>query len=212
MVILLIYKSLLLPVLLIGIIQTAVWLAFSINVMISSPVFFMAYILVNCIQMATTIDYAIMLSGNYINNRKTMPKGQAIKAALKSAIPPIMTSGLVMVIAAFCIYQVSTSIAISSIGNFIWRGALVSVALVVFALPQVLLLFDKWLEKTTYQANFFKGDAPLSEEKGESSGAPVFETAGEQPAPVSATQESAQQGSEPAPKDNRIMPVFFDEK
>jgi len=159
LVVMLTYRSLLLPFIIMLVIQSSVWISFSVNTLTGSPMFFMAYIIASCIQMGATIDYGIILSSNYIEQRKTKPKLEALSAALKSAIGPIMTSGLVLIIAGITIGTISTSVAVSSIGNLLWRGTLVSLITVLAVLPQILLLTDKYIEKTTLKARFFKNKA-----------------------------------------------------
>jgi predicted RND superfamily exporter protein len=165
LVVMLTYRSLLLPFIIMLVIQSSVWISFSVNTLTGSPMFFMAYIIASCIQMGATIDYGIILSSNYIEQRKTKPKLEALSAALKSAIGPIMTSGLVLIIAGITIGTISTSVAVSSIGNLLWRGTLVSLITVLAVLPQILLLTDKYIEKTTLKARFFKNKALQSGEK-----------------------------------------------
>jgi hypothetical protein len=154
LVVMIAYRSALIPFILMIVIQGSIWISFSFNTVTDSPMFFMAYIIASCIQMGATIDYGIILSSAYIDRRKTMPKLDALSAALKSAIGPIMTSGLVLIIAGVTIGCISTSVAVSSIGHLLWRGTLVSLIMVLVVLPQILLLTDKLIERTTLKAKF----------------------------------------------------------
>ncbi|MDR3293473.1 MAG: MMPL family transporter [Clostridiales bacterium] len=156
LVVMIAYRSALIPFILMIVIQGSVWISFSFNTVTNSPMFFMAYIIASCIQMGATIDYGIILSSAYTDQRKTKPKLEALSAALKSAIGPIMTSGLVLIIAGITIGSVSTSVAVSSIGHLLWRGTLTSLTMVLVVLPQILLLTDKYIERTTLKAKFFK--------------------------------------------------------
>lgn len=158
LVVMLIYRSLLLPVILIAIIQGAIWISFSMNAVMNTPMFFMTYIITTCIQMGATIDYGIIVSSNYMEKRKIVGKVAALRMALKKSLPPIATSGVVLTITGFVISQVSTSVAVSSIGGLLARGTIVSILLVLIVLPQLLLIFDKLLEKTTLKARFAPAD------------------------------------------------------
>ena len=148
-IILVTFRSLSVPVLLTVLIQGAIWVSSAINVLMGQPMFFVAFIVVMCIQMGATVDYAILMTDRYIAARHTMDKKAAIAAAFDASIITILTSGAILVVAAFVVGVISRVAIISTIGYLLSRGCLISVLFVVFALPQLLLLFDPVIRKTT---------------------------------------------------------------
>jgi hypothetical protein len=157
LIIALIYKSLIIPLILVLLIQAAIWISFGMSTIAGTPMYFVSYVLVTCIQMGAAIDYGILLSGRYLYNRRFMNKKDAVQCAVKESIKTILTSGSILIISGFVIYVVATSVAISSIGNYIFRGVSMSVFLTVFILPQLLMLFDKAIQKTTRKNKFYNG-------------------------------------------------------
>lgn len=150
------FKSGSTPIILSLLIQGAIWINMGINVIFGNLTFFICYIVVMCIQMGATVDYAILLTSNYLENRKTMIKSKAMGKALESSIMTILTSGSILVIAALIVGLVSKVSIISELGLLLSRGCLISIILIVFALPQTLLLMDKIIEKTSYKQKFYK--------------------------------------------------------
>ncbi len=148
-IILLTFRSVSVPILLTMLIQGAIWVNVAISVLMQSPIFFISYLMVLCIQMGATVDYAILLTDRYIAARHTQGKKESMAAAMDASIITILTSGSILVIAAFVVGIISRVAIISTIGYLLARGCLISVLFVLFALPQVLLLCDPILRKTT---------------------------------------------------------------
>jgi predicted RND superfamily exporter protein len=161
LVIALIYKSFMIPMILVLLIQAATWIAFSFSALLGEPVYFMAHTIVSCIQMGAAIDYGIILSTKYLYNRKFMNKKDAVACALKDSIKTILTSGSIMVIAGLVLYVISSTMVLSSIGMYIFRGVLTSILMTILVLPALLLVFDGLIEKTTRKANFYKGNKTI---------------------------------------------------
>lgn len=144
------FKSISLPIILVVVIQGACWIAFSTNAFTGS-VFFMSYIIASCILMGATIDYGILMSSNYIENRKTMDKYESLEQAIKSSLPTIFTSGLILTICGFVICAISSQASISSVGLLVGKGTLASMMLILFLLPSLLYALDNIILKTTYK-------------------------------------------------------------
>lgn len=147
-IIMVVFKSLSLPVLLVAVIQGAIWIAMSMS-LVGGPMFFMSYIMSMCILMGATIDYGILLSTNYVNARATMDKREALNFALDAAMPTIFTSGLILMICGFVVGLVASQTSISSVGFLLFRGTLISVAMITLVLPSLLYLLDKIVLKLT---------------------------------------------------------------
>lgn len=144
------FKSAGLPVLLLAIIQGAIWINFSFPVIEGTNIFFMSYLIVSSIQMGANIDYAIVISSRYTELKKQMPLKDAIVETLNHAFPTIISSGAILAIAGMLIGVLSSDPAISSIGICLGRGTFISIFLVMFVLPPTLLLGDLIIEKTSF--------------------------------------------------------------
>ena len=143
------FQSAGLPVILILVIQGSIWINFSFPYLQSKPLFFLSYLVVSSIQMGANIDYAIVITSRYTEFRQTMPKKKAIVESLNFAFPTILTSGTILACAGAFIGLLSSDAAISSIGSCLGRGTLISMVLVMLILPQLLLLGDFLIDKTS---------------------------------------------------------------
>lgn len=144
------FKSAGLPVLLLAIIQGAIWINFSVPTLTHTNIFFLSYLIVSSIQMGANIDYAIVISSRYTELKKEMPIKDAIVETLNQAFPTIITSGAILAIAGLLIGFLSSDPAISSIGICLGRGTFISIFLVMIVLPPILLLGDTIIEKTSF--------------------------------------------------------------
>ncbi len=149
LVILFIFKSLSLPVLLVLVIQGAVWISLSFNLIDGGLIFFMSYIMTSCILMGATVDYGILMSSNYLVYRKTMTKGDALKKAVDSAMPTVFTSGVILIVCGVVISIISSQNSIASVGMLLARGALTSIVMITVGLPSILYLLDGFILKFT---------------------------------------------------------------
>ena len=154
------FKSAGMPVLLILVIQGAIWINFSFPALQQKNLFFMSYLIVSSIQMGANIDYAIVISGRYMELKDKMSKEQAIIETMNFAFPTIVTSGTMLAIAGILIGQMSSDGAICGIGQCLGRGTIISIIIVMFTLPQILLLGEKIIEKTSFAVTI-----PLKMEK-----------------------------------------------
>ena len=151
LVLLLTFKSVGLPVLLILVIQGSIWINFSIPTLTGTPLYFLGYLIVNALQMGANIDYAIVISSHYQEEKAHMPHKQAIVHAVNSAFPTIFTSGSMMAAAGLLIGNMSAQPVVSIMGTCIGRGTIISILLVLFVLPSILVLGDSIIERTKFQ-------------------------------------------------------------
>ena len=149
------------PVLLILVIQGAIWINFSFPALEHNNLFFIGYLIVSSIQMGANIDYAIVISGRYMELRKYMEKKAAVVETLNFAFPTIITSGSMMVLAGFAIGQLTSDGAICGIGQSLGRGTVISILLVMFVLPQILMVGEKVINKTSFEVS-----SPIKLERG----------------------------------------------
>ncbi len=149
------------PVLLIMVIQGVIWINFSVPAIQQKNVFFMSYLIVSSIQMGANIDYAIVISGRFMELKEKMSKKDAIIETMNFAFPTIVTSGSMLALAGIFIGQMSSDGAICGIGQCLGRGTIMSIIIVMFVLPQILLLGEKIIDRTSFAVSI-----PLKLEKG----------------------------------------------
>ena len=144
------FKSAGLPVLLIVVIQGSIWINFSVPTIQHESLYFLGYLIVNSIQMGANIDYAIVISSHYTDLKKEMRPKEAIVAALNEAFPTIFTSGTILAVAGALIGVMTTNPVIAAIGTCLGRGTVISIVLVMAVLPQILLIGDTIVERTSF--------------------------------------------------------------
>ena len=164
-VLLLSFKSAVMPVILIAVIQGAIWISFSIPSLMKTPLFFLGYIIISAIQMGANIDYAIVIATRYNEVKHKMDQRDAIIETMNFAFPTVITSGAIMAITGILIGNMSSEQTIASLGGNLGRGTVISIILVLFVLPQLLLISDKLVDKTSFNL-FKKKESKLREASG----------------------------------------------
>ena len=149
-VLLLSFKSAVMPVILIAVIQGAIWISFSIPTLLNTPLFFLGYIIISAIQMGANIDYAIVIATRYNEVKGKMNQRDAIIETMNFAFPTVITSGAIMAVTGILIGNMSSEQTIASLGGNLGRGTIISIILVLFVLPQLLLISDKLVNKTSF--------------------------------------------------------------
>lgn len=143
-------KSVSLPVILIAVIELAIFINMGIPYYTNTILPFIASIVIGTIQLGATIDYAILITNKYISNRKNgKDRKSAVDDALGTSISSIVVSGLCFFGATFGVGAYSKIEMISSLCTLMSRGAIVSVLCVITLLPSFLLIFDRLICKTT---------------------------------------------------------------
>lgn len=141
------FKSITIPILLLGVIQGAVWINLSILYLMSTEVIFIGYLVVMSIQLGATIDYAVLLTNRYLDERKLLPKKQAMEEAYAKSSVSILISGIILTIAGFAEGLFSSVASVTDIGLLLGKGALISTLMIFIFLPTALVLLDKILIK-----------------------------------------------------------------
>lgn len=144
------FQSAGLPLLLILVIQGSIWINFSFPYLEGKPLYFLGYLIVQAIQMGANIDYAIVISSHYSEKKKNLPIHEAMIEALNEAFPTILTSGTILAAAGELIGYMTTNPVITAVGSSLGRGTLISIFLVLCVLPQILILGDRVIEKTSF--------------------------------------------------------------
>ena len=137
------FQSAGLPFMLVFTIQSSIWFNFSVPYLTGDTMYFLSYLVVSSIQMGATIDYAIVITTRYVELRKTMDSlEKAVVESLNQAFPTIVTC------AGFLIGGITSNGVIASLGKTLGRGTLISIIMVMLFLPQLLMVFDKLIDKT----------------------------------------------------------------
>ena len=153
LILLLTFRSVGMPLLLILVIQGSIWLNFAIPAWQGKYVFFMCFLIVTAIQMGANIDYAIVISSRYISLRDAgRDRRDAIVETLNLAFPTVITSGTMMVAAGLLIGARVSQCVIAGMGYYVGTGTAISLLFVNFALPQILVLGDGFIRGTTLRA------------------------------------------------------------
>ena len=145
------FKSAGLPVLLVLVIQGSIWINFSFPTLQQEPLYFLGYLIVQSIQMGANIDYAIVISSHFNEEKQHMPVKEAICVAINKAFPTVLTSGTIMAATGFLLGAISTSPVNAIMGQCIGRGTVISMLLVLFVLPCVLVIGNKIIEATSFE-------------------------------------------------------------
>ncbi|MDR3644773.1 MAG: MMPL family transporter, partial [Clostridia bacterium] len=149
-VIALIFMSLWLPVVLVCTIELAIFINMGIPFYTGSTIPFIASIVIGCIQLGATVDYAILLSSSYREHiRNGENKYDAMRIAVRHSAKSIVTSALTFFGATFGVFIISKISLLKSLTLLIARGALISTLVIILVLPALLLLSETLLEKTS---------------------------------------------------------------
>ncbi len=143
LVVMVTFRSLIIPVIVLIPIEVAVFINFAIPYFRGEDILYLGYIIVSCLQLGATVDYSILMTNNYMDIKKKYPeKARAIKHTISKSALSILTSGTILTIVGYGLYFISSVSAIAGLGHLIGRGAFISVIMVLFLLPVLLTLAD----------------------------------------------------------------------
>jgi predicted RND superfamily exporter protein len=165
LVLLITFRSAILPFILLVTIEVAIWINLSIPYFTGTTLIFIGFLVLSTVQLGATVDYAILLTTKYRSSRKKLFQKEAMEKSLGAAFRAISVSAAVLSTAGFTLYATSTTLAVSDIGLLLGRGALLSFAMVVCFLPGMLKACDRGIAKTTWRAGFLFPDRNSSEYK-----------------------------------------------
>ena len=149
-IIALVEKSVTLPVILITVIEVAIFINLGLPHYLGQSLPFIAPICISTIQLGATVDYAILMTTRYKTERIAGAAGNdAVRTALATSIPSIIVSGMGLFAATFGVAVYSDIDIISSMCMLMARGAIISMLMVIFILPALLILFDRVICRTT---------------------------------------------------------------
>ena len=150
LVLLFTFQSVGMPILLIVVIQGAIWTNFSFPYFMGTNLYFMGYLIVSSIQMGANIDYAIVIATRFNELKDKMEHKQAMIETINFAFPTILTSGTIMTVSGLLIGQMTSDACIVGIGQCLGRGTIISILLVLFVLPQILLIGTRIVDRTSF--------------------------------------------------------------
>lgn len=153
-VLLLTFRSLVVPLILLLVIEASVWMNLSVPYFSGESIFFIAYLIISSVQLGATVDYAILFGNRYFENRRLYTKTEAAKQTIADTTVSILTSASILATAGTILGIISTNRILSQLGYLIGRGAVFSSLLVLLVLPALLVLLDKLIQKTTMNCNF----------------------------------------------------------
>ena len=149
LILLLTFRNLLLPLIMMLTIQGGIWINFAIQFLMGNSILFISYLVINAIQMGATIDYAIILTNRFQTTKNNFTDlKDAIAESLNSIFPTIATSGTILTGTGFIMGLATSEPAISSLGMLLGIGTFLSMVMVLLVLPQLLFVLNKWIDKS----------------------------------------------------------------
>ncbi|MCR4875457.1 MAG: MMPL family transporter [Clostridia bacterium] len=138
------FRSFFLSVILVMVIETGIWINLSISYFFHQQLHFMAYLIVSAIALGATVDYAILLTSKYQEEKVNGATGQAaIRNAIYRAAPGVLTSGSIFFVACLAVELVSTNVIVQQITQLLARNAVFSAVLVFSFLPSILSMKER---------------------------------------------------------------------
>ena len=166
-ILLITFKNLLLPIVLILAIQGGIWINFVFPFLTSTPIAFIGYLIITAVQMGATIDYAIVLTNRYREIRGNyLDRYEAMADAENAVFPTIITSGIILTGTGFALSLLASG-TVSAMGSLLGVGALTSLIIVIFVLPSLLLVTEKLVDKCNFKNLFKKKNKVIREENGD---------------------------------------------
>lgn len=150
LIIAIVFRSITLPIILVAVIEFAIFINMGIPAYTGTVLPFIASIVIGTIQLGATVDYAILMTNKYKRGRNHgLEKREAITEALQSSIQSILVSALSFFAATFGVGMYSDIDMISSLCTLMARGALISMVVVILILPSMFMIFDKVIINTS---------------------------------------------------------------
>ena len=150
LIIAIVFKSISLPIVLVAVIEFAIFINMGIPCYTGTTLPFIASIVIGTIQLGATVDYAILMTNRYKRARsRGTEKQEAVTTALEGSIQSVIVSALSFFAATFGVGMYSNIDMISSLCSLMARGAIISMFVVIFILPSMFMIFDKVICKTS---------------------------------------------------------------
>lgn len=149
LILLITFKSITLPIILVFVIQLGIWINLSIPYFQGTVINFISFIVIGAIQLGATVDYAILFTSRYKENLEGLAPLEAMKKTISDTGRSVLTSVLILAAGTFSVYFITTIKSAAEITLLIGRGAIISLLLVYVLLPAILLIFGRIIGLTT---------------------------------------------------------------
>ena len=141
------FRSFIIPAILVLIVQCGVFVTVSAVGLFGGSIYYLALLIVECILMGATIDYGIVFTSYYREARAEMDVKNALVAAYNGSIHTVLTSGSIMVLVTMVVGPLFGNPPIEQIVKTLSVGALSAIILILFMLPALIAVFDRWVRK-----------------------------------------------------------------
>lgn len=149
------FRSIALPIALMMAIESGIWINLGIPYYTNVSLNFIGYLVINTVQLGATIDYGILLTSHYLAYRHVYLPKEAIRRALGGTFVSLLVSAGILASAGFTLAITTSLSAVSSLGFLLGRGTLISLVMVTCFLPALLIYWDEFIRRTTYNAGFY---------------------------------------------------------
>lgn len=149
-IILIAFKSISIPLILVFVIQLGIWINLAIPYMQGTTLNFISFIIIGAIQLGATVDYAILYTSRYMENIEKFNKNEGAIKTIKDTGRPILTSALILFTGTLSVYIITSMKNTAELTLLIGRGAIISLILVLVVLPSLLMIFNNLISKTTF--------------------------------------------------------------
>ena len=150
------FRSISIPIILTLVIETSIWFNLAIPYFKGTTLHYIGYLIISSVQLGATIDYAILFTSRYMEERQTKGKYESARSAIQLCALSLFTSAVILALAGTTLGTISTNLVLSQLGTLVGRGAVISFFLVIIVLPALLMIFDGIIEKTTAKTHFYK--------------------------------------------------------
>ena len=151
LVIMLTFRSLVIPIVLVLTIELAVWINLSIPYFTGTSLAFIGYLVISTVQLGATVDYGILMTQHYLDHRQVMGRKEASIKTIQSVAGSIIPPAIILSTAGYLLYLISSIQVVKELGHVLGRGALLSLLIVLILLPNLLYVTDRAIEKTTWK-------------------------------------------------------------
>lgn len=156
LVLVIMFRSATIPIALLLSIEISIWINLAIPYFMGTSIQYIGYLVISSIMLGATVDYTIILTRGYLEERKTLPPREAcIKGISRNAIT-ILTSGTILTVCGALIGAISSNGVIAELGTLVGRGAAIAAVLTFLFLPALLVYGDWIIQHTTYGLKHFK--------------------------------------------------------
>ena len=139
------FRAFFVPALLTILIETSIWINMAVPYFSGTTLHYIGYLIISSVQLGATIDYAILISSRYIEERENYGQRDAAKRTISSCAVSVMTSASILAFSGMALGLVSTNLVLSQLGVLVGRGAVISLAIVLFILPPMLAVCDRFV-------------------------------------------------------------------